>query len=911
VPPHPRRTDTGCHFSGAHAAAIDRMLVPAPPLRHTSLMDAHPASIRTPDQRIRVFLSSTLRELEPERDAARAAIESLHLAPVMFELGARPHPPRSLYRAYLAQSDIFVGVYWQSYGWVAPDEQISGLEDEYRLSSGMPHLIYIKQPAPEREARLEELLGRIRADDTSSYRGFATPAELAELITADLATLLADRFDASRAPAERGAAPPAPAIPAPFTSLVGRTSERDELVALLAAPGVRIVTVVGPGGIGKSRLAIDVAETLAAAGREVAFATLESVTSPDRVISVIARAVGVRETGDERLHSKLIAALAGRDMLIVVDNMEQVLEATDDLVRLITELPRLQLLVTSRSPLRVRAERTFELGPLDVPEADATSADAATTSAVALFVERARAINPAFRIGEEQTPDVAGIVRALDGVPLAIELAAARTRTMSAKEILARLDSALSLLVGGARDLPERQRTVRSTIEWSVRLLDDEAIAAFEALSAFSGPFTFEAAEAVLGAVGSGAEGAADAGPDGTAIDPYTAIEALLDASLLWQRDRDGAHVFGMLVLVRAFARERAARAVAARAASRAVDRWVSHYVGLAAQTPARMRGTDQLAWMRRLDAEAENLASVMRHLLDAGRFDEAAEYAWSLYLYLWIGGLLGVVRDWMAEVLDAAEGGAALAPRTEAIALYYNGAVGYWQDPAFDARPALQRSAELFDEVGDIAAAALSRASLGLAYVAGSTDPDLASAREILERSRADFTAAGDVWGEGMALVPLGRIDLAMGDGPGALERFEKSLRLASSAGELLGIVIAQHHRAWPKLFAGDVDGAEQDFAESLENSLAMRHDEGIAYGLEGLASVRAARGQTQHAGLLVGAAARLRRRTGIQNPAGFALWQPMMDRLRAGGEGDLLDAAIAEGESLSATEVMARVAG
>lgn len=880
-------------------------------------MDARPASIRTPDQRIRVFLSSTLRELEPEREAARAAIESLHLAPVMFELGARPHPPRSLYRAYLAQSDIFVGVYWQSYGWVAPDEQISGLEDEYRLSSGMPHLIYIKQPAPAREARLEELLGRIRSDDTSSYRGFTAPAELGELITADLATLLADRFDASRASAEPGAAPPAappaPAIPAAFTSLVGRTAEREELTALLATPGVRIVTVVGPGGIGKSRLAIEVAETVAAAGREVAFATLESVTSPDRVISVIARAVGVRETGDERLDSKLIAALSGRDMLIVVDNMEQVLEATDDLVRLITELPRLQLLVTSRSPLRVRAERTFELGPLDVPDADATSADAATTSAVALFVERARAINPAFRMGEEQTPDVAGIVRALDGVPLAIELAAARTRTMSAKEILARLDSALSLLVGGARDLPERQRTVRSTIEWSVRLLDDDAITAFEALSVFSGPFTIDAAEAVLGAVGSGAgprdpSRNEDSAPRG--IDPYRAIEALLDASLLWQRDRDGVHVFGMLVLVRAFARERAVGAGAAGAASPAVERWVSHYVERAAETPARMRGTDQLAWMRRLDAEAENLASVMRHLLDAARFDEAAEYAWSLYLYLWIGGLLGLVRDWMAELLESAQReGIALGSRAEAIALYYVGAVGYWQDPDFDARPALQRSAELFDASGDGAAAALSRASLGLAYVAGSTEPDLPSARAILERSLAGFTAAGDVWGEGMALVPLGRIDLAMGDGAGALERFETSLRLASSAGELLGIVIAQHHRAWPKLFAGDLDGAEMDFAESLDNSLAMRHDEGIAYGLEGLASVRAARGETEQAGLLVGAATRLRRRTGIMNPPGFALWQPLMDSLRAAGDGAMLDAAIAEGEGLSASEVIARV--
>ncbi len=267
-------------------------------------MDAHPASIRTPDQRIRVFLSSTLRELEPEREAARAAIESLRLAPVMFELGARPHPPRSLYRAYLAQSDIFIGLYWQSYGWVAPDEEISGLEDEYRLSGGMPHLIYIKHPAPERDARLDELLTSIKRDDHSSYRGFSTPEELAELIVSDVATLLADRFDASRAPSAAPAPESALAIPAAYTSIVGRSGERDRLIEMIRTPGVRIVTIVGPGGIGKSRLAIEVAETIAATGREVAFAILESVTSPDRVISVIARAVGVRETGDEKLETQ-------------------------------------------------------------------------------------------------------------------------------------------------------------------------------------------------------------------------------------------------------------------------------------------------------------------------------------------------------------------------------------------------------------------------------------------------------------------------------------------------------------------------------------------------------------------------------------------------------------------------------
>ena len=188
-----------------------------------------PAAIRTPDQRLRVFVSSTLKELEPERRAARAAIEQLRLAPVMFELGARPHPPRELYRAYLGQSDVFVGIYWQQYGWIAPGEEISGLEDEYRLAPReMPKLIYVKQPA-EREERLTELMSRIRDDGTASYTPFSTADELADLIAADLATLLAERFDASRAgdaaAAASAAVAPTGRIPAPYTDAVGREFE--------------------------------------------------------------------------------------------------------------------------------------------------------------------------------------------------------------------------------------------------------------------------------------------------------------------------------------------------------------------------------------------------------------------------------------------------------------------------------------------------------------------------------------------------------------------------------------------------------------------------------------------------------------------------------------------------------------
>ena len=250
------------------------------------------AVIRTPDRRLRVFVSSTLGELATERQAVARAVRTLRLTPVLSEEGARPHPPRELYQTYLAQSDVFVGIYWQRYGQVNAHMEVSGLEEEFLLSrtGGLPRLLYVKTPAPDREPRLAELLARIRNE--ASYRRFSTPAELGRLVRDDLAVLLSERFAArsaaSAAPAPSGSRP----LPASITSLVRREQAIDEVAGLLGRPEVRLVTLTGPGGVGKTSLALAVGELQRDRFDGVVLVPLETATRPEQVLAGIARAVG-------------------------------------------------------------------------------------------------------------------------------------------------------------------------------------------------------------------------------------------------------------------------------------------------------------------------------------------------------------------------------------------------------------------------------------------------------------------------------------------------------------------------------------------------------------------------------------------------------------------------------------------
>jgi predicted ATPase len=574
--------------------------------------------IQTPDRRLRVFVSSTLGELADERQAVARAVSALRLTAVMFELGARPQPPRDVYRAYVAQSDVFVGVYWQRYGWVGPGMEVSGLEEELELSRGLPWLLYVKEPAPDREPRLAELLARVRDEASASYRRFRTPGELGRLVRDDLATLLSERFAAAvPAAGVRAAAGPVLGsssgairrgprpLPVGTTSLIGRDHDVEEVAGLVGRPEVRLVTLTGPGGVGKTRLAVATAERLRDRfPARTAFVPLAAVSGPERVLGAIARAAGAVLAGTSAPLEALAEQLAEDQWLLVLDNLEHVVEVAGDIGELLTRCPGVKVLATSRTVLGLRAEREYPVPPLLLP-ADPrglTPAEVASSPAVAVFVDRARAVQSDFALTDGNAAAVAEICRRLEGLPLAIELAAARIRLLDPAALLDRLASSFDALGTGPVDLPERQRTLRATVEWSVGLLDDAERSLLETVAVFVDGWTVAAAAQVA------------------ELDEDRALElseALARHSLV-QLDRTGLGPRSrMLETVRAFVTER----LAARPDLTEIQRrHAAYFRALAERADRSLRGVDNRGSLERLQAETGNLAVAVEWYLGHDR---------------------------------------------------------------------------------------------------------------------------------------------------------------------------------------------------------------------------------------------------------------------------------------------------
>ncbi len=665
-------------------------------------------------------------------------------------------------------------------------------------------------------------------------------------------------------------------LPTPASSMVGRRSEVDDLSDLLGNGRSRLVTLTGPGGTGKTRLAVEVASALLPRFVDgVFFVELAPITDPRLVVSEIVQALGIQERGPRGPEDELIAHLESRASLLVLDNFEQVLEAAPVLARLLRACPRLVIVVTSRSVLRLTGEHEYPVLPLQLPSSLATSSEeVGRYESVVLFVERAREVAPGFAITDRTAVDVAAICRRLDGIPLAIELAAARIRLLTQRDLLARLDRRLPLLTGGPRDAPERQRTLRATIEWSYDLLDDRGRRLVERLGIFAGSFGLDAAEDVAHA-------------------DLETISALIDGSLL--RPVEGSR-FVMLETIREYAQ---ARLEGSEDADQLRTRHAMHYLRLAELAESELAGPEPAAWLDVLEADHDNLRAAIawlgpREPLLRLRLVVALRRFW------YVRGHLTEGRRHLEQALAGGDLPEHLRQRPmSAIA-----ATALIQGDYEEATRWAERVVDVARRTGDGASLANALSNLG-AIQSAAGQPDRAAA--LLEQSVALARDAGDERILALALNNLGDIALTAGDYPRAEANFEESLVLLRRRRDAANVARSLYNLGAVAFRLDRREDARVSFRESIAICRSLGDKEDLAWCLEGFAAIAAAEGDPARAGLLLGAAERLLEDMGASlKPFERQLHQEtrgsVLERLGAAG----LAAVASRGAALSTDEVV-----
>jgi predicted ATPase len=851
-------------------------------------------AIRTPDQRLRVFVSSTLAELADERAAVARAISALRLTPVMFELGARPHPPRELYRAYLAQSDIFVGLYWQRYGWIGPGMEISGLEDEFRLSGSIPRLLYVKEPAPEREPRLTDMIGELQSEGADSYRSFRTPRELGRLVRDDLALLMSERFASGAVVVDAPGTPPSPAVDRPVprslpmtsTSLIGREQDIANVSGLLRSPEVRLVTLTGPGGVGKTRLAIAVAERLGDAyPRGAVFVPLASVADPGLVLPRIAAVLGAAIDGDRRPLDVLVERLADDPTLLVLDNLEQLVDVAGDLDQLLARSPGLTVLVTSRTALRLRAEREYPVGELAMPAfRDRPGvAELAALPAVRLFVDRAQAVRYDFALTEENAVAVAEICRRLDGLPLAIELAAARSRLLTPEALLARLGRRLDALGSGPVDLPERQRTLRATVEWSVGLLADDEQQMLATLSVFVEGWTVEAATHV-----------AALSEDRT----LDLLDELSGHSLVAIDVTGDGPRFRMLGSVQEFAAER----LSGRPDRGDVERRHAEYFRALVED-ADWPDERQGEWADRWQTEEENLRVAIRWFCthDIAPLPHMFRILW---LFWQMRGRMPEGRTWIHEVQRR---GDALDDRARAELLFTSAVTAVEVGDDESALAAVEGLRQLEGRIDDPYLE--SAAQLAISWIVPIVD-DFDGALRAASAALDGFRDQSEPF-VAFAVLTVGGLEMALGRTEAGRTHLTEVAELGRRFGNPWLASAARSQLARLEVASGRLEDARALLAESVDAG-----DDGevstlpLTFSLVAAAQLALARGDGRRAATALGAADGLRRRAGLRAwPASRRSEAELVEHVAREVGADAYAAAFAEGADLGHREAVALV--
>ncbi len=650
-------------------------------------------------------------------------------------------------------------------------------------------------------------------------------------------------------------------LPAPLTPLIGRKQEIAAVCEQLSHDSVRLLTLTGPPGVGKTRLGLHVTSELVSAFADGAcFVSLASVRDTERFIAAIAQALGIQEIGDQPLLNRLISALRERHLLLMLDNFEQLLPAAPLVTALLRAAPRLKALVTSRVALHCYGEYEYVVPPLELPDLRHLPpvADMSQYGAIALFVSRMQATRHNFRLTPANAQAIAKLCARLDGLPLAIELAAARGKHLTPQELLARLEqglSSLTLLAHGPRDLPLRQQTLRNAIAWSYSLLDPSDQRLFALLGVFVGGCTLEAVAALCGDL------APDAPSSSLPVHIATSISdrlaSLIDKSLLQQTiSQDGEARFTLLETLRAYALEQLEDTGELETAR---QRHARFYLALAEEAEPALTGAEQHRWLERLAIEQDNLRAALRWAIEHQQQEIAARLAGALWRFWDTHGDLSEGRHWLEQALAGVHQNP-VAPVLQVKLLKGAAVLALRQGDYHQASAWFEESLAICRMSGDRQMAARSLGNLGLVAL---YQREYARARQLFEDALVQFRQLEDTWSIATALCHLGILALEQGDSDSARTLLEQSIAAYQQLGQN-GALGTRHYLGVVALEEGRYDEARTLFLEDLTQLGVAGMWEAIAECFQGLAELALHLDAPEQAATLLGAAEALRTTSG-----------------------------------------------